>query len=315
MKSRLWEMNLGDEVPDSIFKYRVMSVRHLEELQADFEALDAEGKVSNNPVFRSYIQQKKHHLPESLPETKSVIVLAAFTPLMTVDFHYQGTAHKILLSHYYDNGITEDQLKNTILNKIIGNHQYHLENAEMHVLLKRLAVRTGLGKYGRNNICYVEGMGSFLTLYAFFTDFEFEEDNWQEAQLLDSCTNCKVCLKQCPTGSISEDSFVINIERCIPLYNEVAGEFPKWLDSASHSALMGCLRCQLPCPANREVAKRTQMLDSISEDETEKILNRNLDEEFVQSICEKLRMFKPEHASYFMPVIARNLQVLLGNET
>ena len=307
-------MNLGEEIPDSIYKYRVMSVRHLEELQSDFESLDAEGKVSNNPVFRSYIQKQQHHLPESLPDAISVIVMAVFTPLMTVDFHHQGKRHEILVPHYYDDGITEDQLKTTILNKIIGDNQYRVENAGMHVLLKRLAVRTGLGKYGRNNICFVEGMGSFLKLFAFFTDFEFDEDNWQEAQMMDSCTDCKVCLKQCPTGSISEDSFVIDIERCIPLYNEVAGKFPDWINSASHSALMGCMRCQLPCPANREVATKTQKLDSVSEEETEKLLNGSLDEDFVQSISGKLRMFVPEHASYYLPVIARNLKVLLHTE-
>ncbi|MFW9844413.1 MAG: 4Fe-4S double cluster binding domain-containing protein, partial [Candidatus Thorarchaeota archaeon] len=268
MKSRIWEMDIGEEIPDSIYKYRVMSVKHLDELQADFERIDAEGQVSNNPVFRSYIQEQQHHLPEALPDAKSVIVMAIFTPLMTVDFHHQGKTHEIYVPHYYDNGITEDQLKSTILRKIIGNGEYRVENAKMHVLLKRLAARTGLGKYGRNNICYVEGMGSFVKLFAFFTDFSFDEDNWQEAEMMDSCKSCKVCLKECPTGSISEGNFVIDIERCIPLYNEVAGEFPDWIDSAEHSALMGCLRCQLPCPANSEVATMTQKLDSITEEET-----------------------------------------------
>ena len=181
----------------------------------------------------------------------------------------------------------------------------------MHVLLKRLAVRTGLGKYGRNNICYVDGMGSFLTLYAFFTDFSFDEDNWQEVELMNLCSNCKVCLKQCPTGSISEDNFVLDIERCIPLYNEVPGEFPDWIEPSSHNALMGCLRCQLPCPANGEALTKAQKLDSVSEEETEKILDGTFDDALSYSISEKLRMFPPEHASYFLPVIARNLRVLI----
>ncbi|MGY5879608.1 MAG: 4Fe-4S double cluster binding domain-containing protein [Candidatus Thorarchaeota archaeon] len=311
MKSRIWDLDLGDEIPESIYQYRVMSIKHLGELQADFENIDAEGNVSNNPVFRSYIQEKQHHLPESFPDAKSVIVMAVFTPLMTVDFHYQGKTHEILVPHYYDDGITEDQLKTTILNKIIGDNQYRIENAKMHVLLKRLAVRTGLGKYGRNNICYVEGMGSFLTLYAFFTNFSFEKDNWQDAELMESCKSCKVCLNKCPTGAISEDIFVIDVEKCIPLYNEVPGEFPDWINPSSHNALMGCLRCQLPCPANSAVAKKTQKLDSVSEEETKKILDGSSDEELYQSLSEKLRMFIPEHAYYYFPVITRNLRVLI----
>jgi len=311
MKARIWETDLENGIPESIYKYRVMSVKHLQELQSDFETLDAEGKVSTNSVFRSYIHQQQHHLPESLPNAKSVIVMAVFTPLMTIDFHYQGKTHEILLSHYYNDGITEDQLKTTILNRIVGDNKYGVENAKMHVLLKRLAVRTGLGKYGRNNICYVDGMGSFLTLFAFFTDFSFDEDNWQEVELMNSCSNCKVCLKQCPTGSISEDNFVLDIERCIPLYNEVPGEFPDWINPDSHNALMGCLRCQLPCPANGEALTMAQKLDSVSEDETEKILSGTFDDALSNSISEKTRMFPPEHASYFLPVIARNLRMLI----
>ena len=311
MTSRFWEMDLGNEIPDSIYKYRVMSIKHLGELQDDFEVLDSEGKISSNPVFRSYIQKQQHNLPESFSEAKSIIVMAVFTPLMTVDFHYHGTIHEIMVPHYYDDGITEDQLKNTILSKIIGDNQYRIENAGMHVLLKRLAVRTGLGKYGRNNLCYVEGMGSFLKLFAFFTEFSFDEDNWIKAEMMDYCTNCKVCLNRCPTGSISEDNFVIDVEKCLSLYNEVSGEFPTWLNSSSHNALMGCMRCQLLCPVNSEVATKTQKLDSVPEQETKKILDGSSDEELFHSLSEKLRMFKPEHASYYFPVISRNLQVLL----
>lgn len=314
MNARIWETDLKDGIPESIYKFRTMSVKHLQELQSDFESIDAEGKVSSNPVFRSYIQEQQHHLPDSLPDAKSVIVMAVFTPLMTADFHHEGKVHEIMVPHYYNDGITEDHLKTTILTKIIGDNHYRVENAKMHVLLKRLAVRTGLGKYGRNNICYVEGMGSFLKLFAFFTDFEFNEDNWQTAEMMDSCTDCKVCLRQCPTGGISEDSFVIDVEKCIPLYNEVPGEFPDWIDPSSHSALMGCLRCQLPCPANSEIAKQAQKLDSVTEEETKKILDGTSDEILIHSLAEKLRMFIPEHAYYYFPVIARNLRVLIHTE-
>lgn len=210
--------------------------------------------------------------------------------------------------------ITEDQLKNTILNNIIGDNQYRVENAKMHVLLKRLAIRTGLGKYGRNNLCYLEEMGSFLKLFAFFTDFSFDEDNWKDAEMMDSCTNCKVCLRQCPTGGISEDNFVINVEKCIPLYNEIPGEFPDWIDPNSHNSLMGCMSCQLPCPANIKIAMKTQKLDPVSEQETKKILDGCPDDELVQSLSKKLRMFTPESASYFFPVISRNLRVLLRKQ-
>ncbi|MFW9806585.1 MAG: 4Fe-4S double cluster binding domain-containing protein [Candidatus Thorarchaeota archaeon] len=309
---RIWEMDLGDVIPQSIYKYRTVSIKHLEDLKEEFQVLDSKGKVGKNPVFRSYIeQQQPHSLPESFPDAKSIVVMAVFTPLMIAKFHYQGAIHEIMVPHYYDDGITEDHLKNTILTKIIGSQQYRVENAKMYVLLKRIAVRTGLGKYGRNNLCYVDEMGSFVKLFAFFTDFVFEEDSWKEVEMLDQCTNCKVCLMQCPTGSISEGNFVINVEKCLSLYNEVPGEFPAWIDSDAHNALMGCMRCQLICPANSEVSKKIQQLDSVSEQETKKILDECPDDELIHSLSVKLRMFTPESAYYFFPVISRNLRVLL----
>lgn len=314
MNERIWETNLEDGLPDSFYKYRVMSVKHLQELQDDFNSIDAEGLVSSNSVFRSYIQQQQHQLPESFPDAKSVIVLAVYTPLMLADFQYNGKKQEILVPHYYDDGITEDHLKTTIIKNIIRSDQYRLENAKMYVLLKRLAVRTGLGKYGRNNICYVEGMGSFLTLYAFFTDFEFDEDQWQEVTMMNSCTNCTVCLNECPTGALSEGRFVIDVEKCIPLYNEVPGEIPNWIDPSSHTALMGCLRCQLHCPANREAVSMAQKLCSVTEEETKKILDGTSDEGLIQTLSDKLRMFTPEHADYYYPVISRNLRLLIHND-
>lgn len=311
MKPRIWEMNFGKELPDSIFQYRVMSVEHLSELQDDFTTLDAKGNISDNPVFRGYIAKKQHRLPDTFKGAKSIIAIAVFTPLVVIPFHYDGSIHEILLAHYYDNGISEEQLKNTILNKIIKNNGFRVENAGMHVLLKRLAVRTGLGKYGRNNLCYVEGMGSFIQLFAFFTDYSFHDDNWGEVQLMDTCNNCRICLNRCPTGSISEHNFVIDVGKCLPLYNEVPGTFPDWLKKDSHSTLMGCLRCQITCPANRDTAKKTQTMDAITEQETKQIIDGVGSDELYNSLSKKLRLFTMKEASYFFPVISRNLRALL----
>ena len=36
------------------------------------------------------------------------------------------------------------------------------DRVDYHFFMKLAAVRSGLAQYGRNNICYVEGMGSFF---------------------------------------------------------------------------------------------------------------------------------------------------------
>lgn len=310
----IWEPLKGVELPTSLYKYRTVSVKHLHQLQDDFEVLDTAGKISHNTVFRKYISTMTHELPPSFLDAEYIIIIAVFTPLLTADFHYKGEKHQVLVPHYYDDGITEELMKNTIQNQIIGSNGYRVENAKMDVLLKRLAVRSGLGKYGRNNLCYVDEMGSFVRLHAYLTDYKFDADNWTKVNLMDSCSNCKICASNCPTGSISEDNFVIDIEKCIPLYNEIPGEFPWWLNPASHNALMGCLKCQIICPGNNRVVTQTQKLEDISEEETIALLEGNLDDAQITSISRKTRMFIPAHAYYYVPVLSRNLRALIGNE-
>ena len=58
--------------------------------------------------------------------------------------------------------------ENIILKDIIKESGYKIEYTnKLHV--KLLAVRSGLGKYGRNNICYIDDWGSMINLFAYFT--------------------------------------------------------------------------------------------------------------------------------------------------
>ncbi|MFW9849950.1 MAG: 4Fe-4S double cluster binding domain-containing protein [Candidatus Thorarchaeota archaeon] len=312
MTDRIWEIvKNAEELPKYLYKYSTISIDHLHELKDDFKVLDAAGKISGHPVFRKYIGYQTYEVPETFPDAKSVIVIAVSVPLMTVNFHHEGSKHEILVPHYYDDGVAEDQLKMTIKNRIIGHEGYRIENAKESVLFKRLAVRSGLGKYGRNNLCYVDGFGSFLRLHAFFSDFEFGVDKWTDAQMMDSCENCQICKNNCPTGSISRENFVIDVGKCIPLYNEVQGEFPEWMSPSSHNALMGCMKCQLNCPVNETAITQAQQFNDISEEETMALLEGNIDGSPIDFLWTKLRLFKPEDAWYFVPVFSRNLRALL----
>ncbi|MCP4761283.1 MAG: hypothetical protein GY870_05845 [archaeon] len=298
---------------DFIYKYKIMSVSHFRELQEDINKVERVGKLSNNKVFRSYIEKKNLFLPENLPNAKSLIIIAIYNKLTKANFHYKGKMHEIMIAPpYYDDGLTNQDVEDIALNEIIKESGYNIERANIH--LKLAAVRSGLGKYGRNNICYIDGMGSFFSLKGFFTDFDFKEDNWNELKYMDHCENCKICLKNCPTGSISEFSDVINIEKCIPLYNEIEGEFPSWSDSDAHNAMMGCMRCQLPCPGNSEVKKIIEWREDITEDEVNIILGENPDEKTIKSICNKTKMFEFSDAKDYLPVFTRNLRVLLKKD-
>ncbi|MHA1480701.1 MAG: hypothetical protein ACTSQZ_04705, partial [Candidatus Thorarchaeota archaeon] len=141
------------EIPESAYQYRTMSVVHLKELQDDIDALYREGKISDHETFQSYVSTKKFEVPESFSDAKFVIVLAIFNPHALVNFHYKGQTHEIMIpSNYYDNDYTKEQIEYTVLNKIIGQSDYRIEDVRRSYLMKRLAVRSDLAKYGRNNI-------------------------------------------------------------------------------------------------------------------------------------------------------------------
>ncbi|MFW9800613.1 MAG: 4Fe-4S double cluster binding domain-containing protein [Candidatus Thorarchaeota archaeon] len=289
-----------------------MSVRHLSELQEDIDSVYHEDRLGKNETFRGYIANKKFSIPESFPDAESIVILATRTPLALVDFHHKGETYEIMLPpQYYDDGTTEQQIEDIVLRKVIGEPGHKVEKASTQLFLKRLAVRSGLGRYGRNNLCYVDGMGSLLTLHAYFTDYIFQEDSWREVEMMEKCRDCRICMRDCLQGSIRQDVFVIDVDKCVTLYNEIEGEFPEWIDPDAHNSLMGCMRCQLRCPANRDVVQKTLRLQDISEEETEAILEQRGDVKLLESLSEKLRGFAPTQSLDTFSIFTRNLRVLI----
>jgi len=294
---------------DFTFRHRTVSVGHLKELQADIDRLENEGKISHNEVFRRYISNKQFRLPEDFPNAESLVIVAVFMKPMLVNFLLGGKKHEVVLPPaYYDDGLTVEMLRDFVSEEVVNEPGHRIERARVH--LKLLAVRSGLGKYGRNNLCFVEGMGSMLALYAFFTDYPCK-DNWTEVNMMENCKNCRICMNDCPNKCISEENFVIDVSRCLSLFNEVKGKFPEWIRPDAHNALMGCFRCQLCCPANREVIRLAGRLEDVTEEETTRILDGTPDKELLDSLSRKLKGFYPTQSEEDFPVLTRNLRALL----
>jgi hypothetical protein len=77
-----------------------------------------------------------------------------------------------------------------------------------------------------------------------------------------------------------------------------------------HNALMGCMQCKAPCPANEGIAELSGNLEDVSEEETRKILRGNPDETLLKSLQRKLRQFRATSREQF-PILKRNLSVLI----
>lgn len=305
--------NFQNEITTYYYKYKTLSVTHLDELQEDINRLRRENKLSTNKTYQGYLDELKFALPEDFPDARSIIIVAVFDKPMRTHFNYNGKMYQVIIppGYYIPPMYSEADLRKNILNDVIKEPGFRIERT-FQVHMKLLAVRSGLGKYGRNNLCYVDGMGSLLKLIAYFTDFQFEVDNWNDIQMMDLCGNCRGCMNKCPNGCIRENEFIVDIDKCITLYNEIDGVFPEWMGKDTHNALFGCMRCQQFCPANKSIINLYEKFDNITEEETTKILNGKSDDDLLESIVKKLRIAKDtDSLKQYFPVLSRNLQILL----
>jgi len=173
---------------------------------------------------------------------------------------------------------------------------------------KLLTVLSGLGRYGRNNICYIEGLGSYFNLRAFYTDIPCE-DHSQPLLFMDECKTCTLCGDNCPTGAIGENS-VIDATRCLSMYNEVDGAIPDWIPQSAHHTMISCLRCQEICPVNKALPQKKIHTIELSETETQSLLSSD-SVAIPPELKQKIHQFGLDNG--FISIAGRNANLALKN--
>jgi epoxyqueuosine reductase len=233
------------------YQERAVSIEHLYELQDELETRYKEGQLGET-FFREYLGDFVFSLPESLPEARSLIVVAVPDPQIRFTFTWNGKQVPLIVPPTYLHWQRADQQVEDTLAETLEPEGYRVAKA---VLPKKLlAVRSGLAAYGKNNVTYVPGMGSFHRLVVFYSDLPCQQDDWQESKMMKRCQSCAACLRNCPSGAITPERFLLRAERCITLHNEKPRDvpFPAWLDPSWHNCLVGCLYCQSICPENKD---------------------------------------------------------------
>jgi len=285
---------------------RVVSVSHLAELRDDIMGKFETGLL-NRSIFDTYMKYFDYGIPGQLPGAGSVIIVATPQPHSRLTFHLDGHCRSFIVPTNYAHG-TDDLVRDALLDLFEGRG-FRIHKANLP--LKLLAVQSRLASYGKNNITYVSGMGSYFRLAAFYTDFPFEEDSWGETTMAKRCGNCVACIKKCPTGAIDPDRFLIRAERCLTFHNESENDLAGNIDPSVHHCLIGCLYCQKYCPLNREFSEYIEKSSVFSRDETAQILNGNSNDALDPEIRAKLD--RPG-LHYDIKIIARNLRLLLEND-
>lgn len=285
----------------------VVSAEHAAELGEEVRSLHDQG-ILDDELFSDYLAPYfVPKMPRGLPNPRSIIVVAVPQPMIRTTFHWKGEALKFVVPPtYYDANKVNLRVRK-LLSEAFRPDTHRFVRAVLPV--KLLAVRSGIALYGRNNITYDPGYGSFHRLTAFYSDYDSPVDNWREKKALPRCDRCKACLEACPTGAIQKDRFLIRAERCLTYLNEKTSEhkFPGWVDPSAHNAIIGCMICQKACPYDKDVVDWYEDRGEFSEEETAYLLKGRFSGEKSKRIGKKLKRLGLD-----LTIFPRNLEVLLA---
>ncbi len=272
---------LVSRLKDTGMKVRAVGVDRLPELKEEIEGRSR--PMMDQRLYWKEISGFKYTLPEEIPDARSILVTAAAQPALAVIFEWNDREYTVMVPPIYHH--ESDRQAAGIIKELLEPGGFRVTKAVLPE--KLLAVRSGLAEYGRNNIIYVEGMGSFHRPAVFFTDAPFEEEHWGEQKVADLCATCGACIKKCPTGAISKKRFLLNAEKCLTYFNESTRKFPRWLKPEWHHCLIGCMRCQEDCPLNRPYFKQADG-GTFTHEETEQILAGIDGDKLSPGVVEKL---------------------------
>jgi epoxyqueuosine reductase len=292
------------------FKAKVISIDHIKELENDITELN-KNKLIDEEFYKNNLLGFKFDCVLELPNAKSIIVIAMPQNITKISFKWRGELKNIVIPPTY---ISEeaDNKALSILESELKAKGYSYIRPKLP--LKLLAVRSGLSAYGKNNISYVPEMGSFYKIIAFVTDMpcDKDKDSWRESAKMICCNTCNICANNCPTGCIDAQRFLIHAENCLTNLNEYNAEFPTWVDSKWHNALIGCMDCQIVCPQNKEHINIVEIKDVFEEYEIEAILNNTKLTDLPDKTINTLKTLNLTDY-YEDKVLSRNLEVLIND--
>lgn len=301
----LLEKTLFTRLEQNGCKGTIVPIHYLYNLQQEMVELN-QSKILNNDLIYKYLNEFQYDYSTVLTNAQSIIVVAVPQPITILRFTWREKKQEIAVPPTYIYKESE-KLVSHIVESELKRKNFSMVRAK--IPLKLLSVRSGLSQYGRNNISYINGMGSFYRLIALATDMPSNSNTWKNIQRMPDCHNCRACLNSCPTNCIDTDRNIIHATKCLTYINESSEPFPDWINYNWHNALVGCMRCQLACPQNWDYKLIKNFEETLTESDIDVLLNEDDFAKFpkaTRNTLEKLNL-----TDYEPTILQRNLRALL----
>ena len=149
------------------YKARIVSTKNLSLLIKEIEEFYTSGLIEDT-FFKERLSWIKKNLLENMSNANSVIVVAVPRPQTRATFLWKGVSLSLIIPPTYSGYEQIREKVESLIGTTIKENKYSAKRAIFP--LKTLAVRSGLAKYGKNNICYVPEMGSFFQLVAVYSN-------------------------------------------------------------------------------------------------------------------------------------------------
>lgn len=289
-------------------KRALFPIERLQKVQEDLRKFQNENELNG---YQTWILDSLYDLSVptlDFPVRSVVMVASPIWPSQPASFVYQGRQY----TYPSPGGIINPGDTVQSIMKILQAEGMRVQYAE-NLPYKRLAVCSGLAMYGKNNITFVEGMGSYHVLSAFFADVECMDDPWREPVIMERCSSCDECLRACPTQTILEQRFLIDNQRCLTSMNQNKEPevFPDWVSPMAHTCVVQCLTCQSVCPKNKPYQSNVPPSILFTDEETQQLLTPVSFDVLSDTMQERVLALDWQN---FLAGLPRNLHALFAKE-
>jgi len=253
------------------------------------------------------------------PEARSIIVLAYDYSKATYPEELTSMVGRAYLARCYrplPESICGARLQ-LVRDYLEQNGVKYLDVASQ-IPVRQAAARAGVANFGKNNFAYVDGVGSFVMLFAYIIDkyLEPDEPTWQ-SKCPETCTKC---VDACPTGALYAPH-KLDPAKCMGYNNwmrRIEGHewygttIPEEEREALGIRIHGCDLCQEACPRNQRALTGKAPADpflEIIKDNVTLIDMLHMPEGYYE------RYLRPIMYNYISPIylFQRNAAIAMGN--